>query len=119
MSPKYVKNTARRFVETEPKPPILWVHGSADQIVSDFSLFDFGTLGKLGKVPGWPGDALFPPQPMVSQIRNVLGQYRNSSGVYTEKIIDGAGHTPYLEKPDEFLRSFLSHLALGERTRAT
>jgi pimeloyl-ACP methyl ester carboxylesterase len=114
MSPKYVKNTARRFVEAEPKPPVLWMHGSADQIVSDFSLFDFGTLGKFGMVPGWPGDFIFPSQPMVGQLRNVLGQYRNRGGEYTEKVMDGAGHTPYLERPDEFLRSFLSHLALGK-----
>jgi pimeloyl-ACP methyl ester carboxylesterase len=116
MSPKYVKNTARRFVEIEPKPPILWVHGSADQVVSDFSLFDCGTLGKLGKVPGWPGDIIFPPQPMVSQIRKVLGQYRNGGGACTEIVMDGVGHTPYLERPDEFLRCFLSHLAIGERS---
>jgi hypothetical protein len=31
-----------------PKPPILWIRGADDVIVSDTSLFDFGYLGKLG-----------------------------------------------------------------------
>jgi hypothetical protein len=112
-----VRNTAKRFVETKPKPPVLWVHGSADQIVSDHSLFDFGMLGKLGAVTGWPGNDLFPPQPMVRQIRNVLDDYRNNGGTYEEKLIEDAGRTPYLEKPEEFLRSFLKHLDVGERAQ--
>ena len=117
LSPKYVRNTAKRFVETRPKPPVLWVHGSVDQIVSDHSLFDFGMLGKLGMVRGWPGNNLFPPQPMVAQIRNVLDDYENHGGKYEEKLIRDAGHTPYLEKPEEFLRYFLKHLEVGERAQ--
>jgi hypothetical protein len=41
-------------------------------IVSDNSFFDFGTLGKLGYVPGWPGEEVYPPQPMVGQTRSML-----------------------------------------------
>src|SRR5262249_8650008 len=51
MSPKYVGDTVWRFVAASPKPPILWVRGADDQIVSDSSLFEFGTLGKLGRCP--------------------------------------------------------------------
>jgi len=72
LSPKYVGDSVQRFIACAPKPPILWVRGSHDQIVGDMSLFDLGTLGKLGVVPGWPGDDVFPPQPMVGQTRAVL-----------------------------------------------
>ena len=51
-----------------PKPPILWTHGAQDIVVADGSPWEMGTLGSLGVVPGWPGEA-FAPQPMVSQIR--------------------------------------------------
>src|SRR5690606_2844228 len=64
LSPKYCN--LRALVDIDPKPPILWVRGDSDQIVSDTSLFDFAYLGQLGAVPGWPGADLYPPQPMIA-----------------------------------------------------
>ena len=93
------------------KPPILWIRGDSDQIVSDTSLFDFGTLGKLGAVPGWPGDAVFPPQPMVSQTRAVLDQYAANGGEYREVVIADAGHSPHVEQPAAFREAFIAFLA--------
>ncbi len=52
MSPKY--HDVSGIVDLEVKPPILWVHGSADPIVSDTSFYDLNYLGQLGIVPGWP-----------------------------------------------------------------
>jgi pimeloyl-ACP methyl ester carboxylesterase len=108
-SPKYQKDINGLYA-IYPKPPVLWVRGSDDQIVGDLSLFDFGGLGKLGFVPGWPGDDVFPPQPMVSQTRAVLDKYAAAGGVYKEVVIADAGHTPYIEKPDEFNRAFHAYL---------
>jgi pimeloyl-ACP methyl ester carboxylesterase len=101
-SPKYVGDTVQRFIKASQKPPILWVRGDSDQIVSDSSLFDFGTLGALGIVPGCPTD-LFPSQPMISQTRHVLEQYKEHGGRYQEVVMADTGHTPYIEKPEEFL----------------
>ncbi len=109
-SPKYVGDSVKKFIAANPKPPILWVRGSDDQIVSDNSFFDLGTLGKLGFVPGWPGDAVCPPQPMVSQTRAVLDQYAAGGGKYWEKVIADTGHTPFIEKPDEFTARLVEHL---------
>ncbi len=39
----------------EPKPPVLWLRGADDVIVSDTSLYDLAYLGSIGAVPGWPG----------------------------------------------------------------
>src|SRR5438874_4846524 len=50
----------------EPKPPVLWVRGADDVIVSDTSLYDLAYLGSLGAIPGWPGEQTWPPQPMVA-----------------------------------------------------
>ncbi len=113
-SPKYIGNTVPNFIAAQPKPPILWVRGSDDQIVSDNSFFDLGTLGKLGFVPGWPGEAVYPPQPMVSQTRDVLNQYAANGGKYWEKIIENTGHSPYIEKPDEFAALLKEHLELAK-----
>ncbi len=41
----------------QPKPPVLWLRGADDVIVSDTSLYDLAYLGSLGAVPGWPGAA--------------------------------------------------------------
>ncbi|TDP97502.1 alpha/beta fold hydrolase [Labedaea rhizosphaerae] len=90
-----------------PKPPILWIRGTDDVIVSDTSLYDFGYLGRLGAVPGWPGEEQWPPQPMIAQTRAVLDGY----GAYQEVVIEDAGHGPHLDKPDEFNRALHAHLA--------
>ena len=106
ISPKYVGNSVSDFVNADSKPPILWVRGEADQIVSDNSLFDFGTLGQMGLVPGWPGEDVYPPQPMVGQTRNVLEQYKSNGGSYEEVVMADTAHSPYVEKPDEFMSIF-------------
>lgn len=84
--------------------PVLWVRGADDQIVSDTSLFDFGFLGQLGAVPGWPGIEVYPPQPMVSQMRFVLDNYTANRGTYHEVVIADCGHTPHVEKQDEVVK---------------
>jgi pimeloyl-ACP methyl ester carboxylesterase len=109
-SPKYIGDTVEKFIAATPKPPILWVRGADDQIVSDNSFFDFGTLGKLGFVPGWPGDDMYPPQPMLAQTRHVLDQYAARGGRYAEQVIAEAGHSPYIEKPAEFNTRLHAHL---------
>ena len=106
LSPKYVGDTVEKFVASPNKPHVLWIRGDSDMIVSDNSFFDFGTLGKLGYVPGWPGEDVYPPQPMVSQTRHVLDQYKANGGLYEEVVITDAGHTPYIEKPEEFMAQF-------------
>ena len=81
--------------------PVLWVRGDEDQVISDGSMFDLAYLGKLGAVPGWPGDEACPPQPMLAQIRNVLDRYHKSSGApVREKVLEGVGHGPLIERSD-------------------
>jgi pimeloyl-ACP methyl ester carboxylesterase len=110
LSPKYVGDSVERFINADPKPHILWVRGDSDMIVSDSSFFDFGTLGKLGYVPGWPGEEVYPPQPMVSQTRHVLDEYQAKGGSYEEVVIAETGHTPYVEKPEEFMAALIKVL---------
>jgi pimeloyl-ACP methyl ester carboxylesterase len=87
----------------EPKPPILWIRGAEDVIVSDASFFDLAHLGAIGAVPGWDGT---PAQPMVTQTRAVLERY----GSYREVVFEGCGHSPHIEKPAEFREALLAHL---------
>ena len=101
-SPKYVIEEVPDLIATQPKPPILWIRGEDDQIVSDNSMFDFGALGKLGLVPGWPGDAVYPPQPMVSQTRDVLQKYAADSGSFEEHAIPNSGHGPNIDQAEKF-----------------
>jgi pimeloyl-ACP methyl ester carboxylesterase len=100
LTPKYLKDI-KGLYSISPKPPILWVHGDGDMIVGDNSFFDLGNLGKLGYFPGWPGDEVAPPQPMKGQTRAVLEEYAKAGGSYKEVELD-AGHTPFIEKPEEF-----------------
>ena len=89
------------------KPPILWIRGILDPIVSDASFSDVNNLGKLGIVPGWPGEEAAPPQEMVSQMRDVLARYADAGGEVTEIALEDTGHTPHLERPAEFRHALL------------
>ncbi|MCA9837614.1 MAG: alpha/beta fold hydrolase [Trueperaceae bacterium] len=110
LSPKYVGDTVDKFLNLAAKPSILWVRGADDQIVSDMSMFDFGTLGKLGAVPGWPGEEVMPPQPMVGQTRYVLETYQAKGGQYQELVFENCGHSPQIEKPEAFMEALIKHL---------
>jgi pimeloyl-ACP methyl ester carboxylesterase len=98
------------ITELPVKPPVLWVRGDADAIVSDTSAFDLAFLGSVGAVPGWPGEDVFPPQPMVTQTRAVLDRYAASGGRYREVLLPGVGHSPHVERPQEFTVALLEHL---------
>lgn len=113
LASKYAGDITKIYA-INPKPPVLWIRGADDQIVSDNSLFDMGTLGALGVVPGYPGAEVFPSQPMVSQTRAVLQRYAEAGGKYEEIVFEECGHTPYLEKFDEFNKHFHAHLTAAE-----
>ncbi|MFT4214685.1 MAG: alpha/beta hydrolase [Microbacterium sp.] len=108
MVPRYFNTSG--IVDLPVKPPILWIHGTADAIVSDASFFDLNYLGALGIVPGWPGDDVAPAQQMVSQTRDVLDAYRAAGGQVTEVELEGVGHSPHLERPAEFRRALLENI---------
>ena len=100
-------NIAEQLVAVAGKPPVTWIRGEADVIVSDTSLFDLAYLGSLGLVPGWPGADECPPQPMVGQTRAVLERYASAGGRYREIVYAGCGHSPHVERPVEFAGALL------------
>jgi pimeloyl-ACP methyl ester carboxylesterase len=103
LSPKYFDASA--IADIADKAPILWIRGEADKIVSDHSLFDVAAHGS----------ADYPPQPMVSQMRKVLGRYASRGGRVEELSMKATGHSPFLERPGEFLEAFCNFL----RTEST
>jgi pimeloyl-ACP methyl ester carboxylesterase len=109
LSPKYLNQAD--LADINPKPPILWIHGADDQIVSDTSLFDFGFLGQLGAVPGWPGTEVYPPQPMITQLRTVFNRYESNGGHYREVVLPDCGHSPHIEKQDDVLKLFTEFMS--------
>ena len=109
LSPKYVVNV-KRIMTSEPKTRVLWVRGSHSLLVSDTSIADPGILGKMELLPGWPGEDVYPPQPMVGQIRAVLDSYAAAGGNYEEIVIQDTGHIPFIENPEEFNAIFHEHI---------
>jgi pimeloyl-ACP methyl ester carboxylesterase len=104
-SPKYAVDV-EKIIASQPKAKVLWIRGKDDLVVSDTAASDPGFLGKMGLIPGWPGDGVFPAQPMLGQTRTVLEKYAAAGGSYQEVIIEDAGHLPFIEKPEEFNRAF-------------
>ena len=68
-----------------------------------------GRLARRPRLPrpdrrgaGLAGGRVYPPQPMVSQMRGVLDRYRAAGGRYEERVLADCGHSPHLEQPAEF-----------------
>lgn len=106
LTPRYFNVSG--IVDLAVKPPIVWIHGTEDPIVSDASFYDLNNLGALGIVPGWPGAETAPVQEMVAQTRDVLGEYSARGGEVTEIALEGVGHTPHLERPAGFRHALLT-----------
>jgi pimeloyl-ACP methyl ester carboxylesterase len=117
VSPKYLDQ--RALADLKHPVPILWVRGEQDRVVSDAALTDPSTAGKLRLIPRWPGREVFPPQPMLVQMRHLLARYAGNGGRYHEVVLPRCGHSPQLERTLEcaaVLRSFLAaEMALDER----
>lgn len=109
MAPQY--HDVSGIVDLPAKPPILWIHGEKDAIVSDGSFFDLNMLGQVGVIPGWPGAEVAPPQPMKVQTRAVLDRYAANGGAYREVALPEAGHAPHLDEADVFVAELVAHLS--------
>jgi pimeloyl-ACP methyl ester carboxylesterase len=109
MAPQYFDASGIAGLET--KPPILWIRGEKDAIVSDGSFFDLAMLGKAGIIPGWPGEDLAPPQPMIQQTRAVLERYAANGGSYREVVLPEAGHAVHLDEASAFETALAAHIA--------
>ena len=110
MSPKYAGNIVERILDQQHKPPVLWIYGADDVAVSDSAASDPGTWGPTGRLPGYPGLEVYPPQPMMGQIRTLLTDYLARGGSYQEVAIRNSGHVPFMSHPEEFNRVFHTHL---------
>lgn len=109
ISCKYGTDPAE-IVAADPKPPILWLRGADDVAVSNNAAADLGTIGPTGIVPNYPGPEVFPPQPMLDQIRDTLDRYAAAGGTCSEVVLADCGHVPYIEKPEEFDGVLHAHL---------
>lgn len=110
LSPLYNQSILPRLGESRYKPRLLWVSGEDDLIVCDGSPTDAGTQGKLGLRPDWPGEGVFPPQPLLSQVLHALEQYAARGGTVERLRLADVGHTPCLERPEEFHAALWANL---------
>lgn len=108
ISAKYCNLTA--FGYKNLSIPVLWIRGADDLIVSDNSLLDVNNLGKMGAIPGWPGNETHPPQPMVTQMRALLDEYKKNGGSYTEIIFEDCGHSPHIEHEQKFKEALFAFI---------
>ena len=93
---------ASAIVDIDPKPPVLWIRGADDLVVSNAAMWDIAALGAMDLVPGWPGPEVCPPQPMLDQTRAVLEEYQTNGGEYQEVVIEDSGHSPYIDQAEAF-----------------
>ena len=102
-------------VEAEPKVRSVGYGGWPNMLgvmECDAAVMDGNTreIGSVGAVPGWPGAEACPPQPMVTQTRAVLDRYAATGGAYREVVLPDVGHSPHVERPQEFAVALLEHL---------
>lgn len=109
LAPTYFDTSG--IMDAAAKPPILWIHGDVDAIVGDASFFDLNQLGAAGIIPGWPGEEVAPPQPMLAQTRAVLDRYAAAGGRTREVVFENCGHSAHIEKPEEFRAELLAWIS--------
>jgi pimeloyl-ACP methyl ester carboxylesterase len=109
LSPLYCNLTP--FTHINPKPPVLWIRGNSDVMVADNIKISPAYYGKRGILPNWPGEAVFPDQPQLQQIRLLLENYAGSGGKYREVVLEDCGHLVHLEEEACFLRELVSFIA--------
>jgi hypothetical protein len=51
---------------------------------------------------------------MVRQTRSVLDRYAAGGGRYREVVLPDVGHSPHVERPQEFAVALLEHLTSAE-----
>lgn len=105
LSPKYMGDVSEIY-RIDPKPSVLWIRGDKDGTVSDTARADMAVLGKAGLIPGYPGEDVFPPQPMIHQIRYVLDNYAEAGGEYSEVVLENIGHGVFIEDLEAFNEHF-------------
>ncbi len=108
ISPKYY--CLDQFATISPQPPVLWIRGDRDIIVDNHSRSDPAVLGQQALLPGWPGQASYPPQPMLEQTRDLLRRFRANGGKFQEVVMPNIGHCPFIEEQAGFLHLFLSFI---------
>jgi len=108
MAPVHYDTSA--IADIDAKPPITWLRGGQDQVIGDASMFDLAQLGKLGVIPGWPGEDVLPSQPMNQQIRAVLDRYRANGGEAEEVTLEDAAHGMPVEVPETVAATIVTHL---------
>ena len=113
MSPLYNQSILPRIGDSPHRPRLSWIYGEADSIICNGSYSDAGMQGKLGQRPDWPGDEVFPPQPLLSQVRFALDRYAARGGTVQRLIMEDVGHTPCQERPEEFQTVLIANL-MGE-----
>jgi len=103
ISPKYNQWIFPDIMQlpTEKRPPLHWIHGTDDKLVSNQALSDAGTAGKLGLIKNWPGVDTYPPQPMFEQLRYFLEKYDAESGKTRFYSMSKTGHCPQVENPSK------------------
>lgn len=112
LSPRYNQHVLDQLLTATEKPPLLWIHGSDDAIVSNTSMSDPGYQGQLGFRPNWPGEETFPSQPLLSQVQHALDEYEQRGGRVRRMELTDVGHTPYLERPVEVMAALAEQLGV-------
>lgn len=110
ISPKYNRSLPEQLSQTKIKIPLLCIQGKDDSIISDQSFSDPGYQGKMNMRKDWPGEEIYPPQPMTSQIGHALSKYEANGGFVRREMIDDCGHTPFIEKPDIARELLFNHI---------
>ncbi len=110
LSPRYNQGLLERLIAARSKPRLLWIGGSEDAIVADHSLSDPGQQGLLKLRPGWPGESVFPPQPLRTQVQFALDAYERQGGAVERHELDDVGHSPHLERPYKVQALIRAHL---------
>ena len=98
----------------EPRPPVLWVRGADDVIVSDTSLYDLGLPGiHRGRARLAGGRTCGRRSRWSRRPEACLTATPHQAAITTETVIEDSGHGPHLDQPERFMAALVQHLEQG------
>jgi len=111
-SPKYCDWSG--IVNIDPKPPVLWTHGTADIVIADGSAWEMEPSARWAQSPAGRERTCFLPSRWSRRFATCSSDTEGRSRVQME-MLEGSGHGPLFDAAERWSELFYTFLVSAEQ----